>query len=77
MQCETAVISSREGALAETVGDAGLFIDPHDVSSIREAMLKVISPDVQSDLIKKGRLQSTQFSWKETGRQTIEVYNSL
>jgi alpha-1,3-rhamnosyl/mannosyltransferase len=77
MQCETAVISSREGALSETVGEAGLFIDPRDVRSIREAMLKVIAPEVQADLIKKGRLQTTQFSWKETGRQTIEVYNSL
>lgn len=77
MQCETAVVSSKEGALSETVGKAAIIIDPSDISSIRDAFIKVVKPEIQSELIKKGQLQATKFSWQQTGRQTIEAYKKL
>lgn len=75
MACGTPVIASNVTAIPEIVGDAALFVDPIDISSIAEGMDKLLSSDnLKKDLIKKGFQRAKQFSWKETAKKTLSVY---
>jgi hypothetical protein len=38
MSCGTPIITSKAGALAEIGGDAATYVDPREVSSIRDAL---------------------------------------
>lgn len=75
MACGTPVIVSNMTSIPEVVGDAALFVDPYDISSIAEGMEKLLSSDnLKKDLIKKGFQRAKQFSWKETAKKTLSVY---
>ena len=43
MACGTPVLSSRAGSLPEVVGDAGLFFDPTDVTSIATTIRQILA----------------------------------
>jgi glycosyltransferase involved in cell wall biosynthesis len=79
MACGTPVITSDAASLPEVVGDAGLLVNPLDINSIKEAMLKIIvEPDLRIKLRKAGIQQAKMFSWEETTRkieQVIDLYN--
>jgi glycosyltransferase involved in cell wall biosynthesis len=64
MSCGAPVISSNLGALPEVVGDAGVYIDPYSLSSIAEAIDKVVSScKLQDDLRLRGFDQARKFSF--------------
>ena len=49
------ILTSARGAIPEIASDCVLYVDPEDVSSIREGFLKLINDDtLRSHLIKKG-----------------------
>lgn len=78
MACGTPVICSNRGALPEVAGDAALLIDPHEPGQLAEAMIRLVRhPEERSALAERGLLRAGQFSWDETARQTIAVYESL
>lgn len=75
MACGTPVIVSNVTAIPEIVGDAALFVDPYDISSIAEGIDRLVSSDnLKKDLIKKGFQRAKQFSWKETAKNTLSLY---
>ena len=75
MACGTPVITSQCSSLPEVGGDAAVYIDPHDVDSILEAMQQF-----ENDIISKNSLseislrQASQFSWERCARETLAVY---
>ena len=42
MACGCPVVTTRSGALAESAGDAGLFVDPSDIDSLEQAMALLV-----------------------------------
>ena len=75
MKCGAPVIVGNKTSLPEVVGDAALMIDPFDVNAIAAAIKRVIADsDVRAELRVKGLERAKQFDWKETARQTLEVY---
>lgn len=65
-------------SLPEVAGDAAVYFDPKSEHDIREAVRKVIyDDDLREDFIRRGAKRSEKFSWKETARQTKEIYESL
>ena len=75
MQCGAAVITSRDAAIGETVGDAALRIDAGDRSGWIHALASAAEqPEWISELRRKGRLRAAQFSWKSTATRTREAY---
>jgi glycosyltransferase involved in cell wall biosynthesis len=71
--CPVAV--SRVGALPETCGDAALYFDPTDPESIAAAMLAILdSPD---DLVERGLVRASAFTWDECARRHDAVYEEL
>jgi glycosyltransferase involved in cell wall biosynthesis len=73
-----AVIVSQKGALAEVVGEAGLLVDPHSTDSIRGAMeVAARHPEIRERLSRAGRARAKSFSFAETARRTLELYERV
>ncbi len=68
------VITSRDTAMAEVVGDAGMLIDPMDAGAIAGAIIDLADNDRDRDrLARLGRIRAVDYSWARSARQTREV----
>ncbi|HYG71727.1 MAG TPA: glycosyltransferase family 1 protein, partial [Actinomycetota bacterium] len=62
----------------EVAGDAAEGIDPRSVRDIARALERVLSDVERAEaLAAKGRARAERFSWDETARLTLEVYEDL
>ena len=78
MACGCPVIVSRTPSLAEVCGDAAHYIDPHDVESIAEGMLRVLSDDrLRGALIQKGVERARLFSGERTVSALLGVFDKV
>lgn len=78
MACGVPVVVSDKGSLPEVVGDAGILVDPYNISSIESGISKVLKMNMveYEKLVKKVLNQSKKFSWKETAVKTLNVLES-
>jgi glycosyltransferase involved in cell wall biosynthesis len=78
MACGAPVITSRRPALVETVGNAARLVEPKEVDDVARAMVEMLSDrNVQEHYAELGKHQVRKFSWENTARQTLEVYQQL
>lgn len=76
--CGTPVVLSDNPCFVEVAAEAGCYFDPSDPDSILESVEKIVADDdLRKDLIEKGKKRLKLFSWENTVRQTIQVYESL
>jgi glycosyltransferase involved in cell wall biosynthesis len=74
----TPVLVSNRSVMPESVGDAGLVVDPDDIKKMSEEMERGISDEkLREKLIEKGKEQIGKFDWKETAKRTYEIYKDL
>jgi len=75
MACGTPVITSNRSSMPEVVGDAALLVNPNDRADLADAMAQIVNdPSLREDLRERGLKQVRRFSWEETARLTLEVY---
>jgi len=72
MACGTPVVTSNLSSLPEVAGDAGVLVDPIDVSSISSGINFALNN--RMSLIKKGIQQAQKFTWERAAKQVLEVY---
>ena len=78
MRCGTATITSNRTCFPEIIGDAGLMVDPFDERAILEGMVRVLGDEkLRRELSEKGTKRASLYDWKETARQTLEVYDRV
>lgn len=78
MACGTPVITSNVSSLPEIVSNAAILIDPYNITELVEAMYKVITNrDLCQSMIEKGLKWAKLFSWEETARKTLKVYEEV
>jgi len=78
MACGTPVITSNRSSLPEVVGAAALLVDPGDTGELADAMGRIVDDEpLREDLRERGLKQAQGFSWDETARMTVEVYESV
>lgn len=78
MQCGTPVITGNLTSLPEVVGDAALTVDPYDTRAIASALERVITNEnLRAEMRTKGFEQAKKFSWIETARQTLKIYERV
>jgi len=71
-------ISSNASSLPEVAGDAAILVDPLDVGRFARTMDRVISDsDLRQTLCAKGLVQAAKFSWDQTARDTLAVYQKV
>jgi len=75
MKCGTPVIAGNRTSLPEVVGKAGFLVDPFDIEAIASAIESLLDDSaLRSDLIVRGLERAQIFSWQDTARRTLEVY---
>lgn len=75
MACGTPVVASNAASLPEVIGDAGLMCAPQDYEGLAQAMYAVLTnDDLRRSLIERGLVRARQFTWAETARKTLKVY---
>lgn len=71
-------IASNTSSVPEVSGDAGLGVDPRSVREIAEALEAVCTDHELSErLAERGRTRAERFSWGETARLTLGVYEHV
>jgi hypothetical protein len=69
------VVVSNVSSLPEVCGDAAEYVDPTDVQSIANGMLKLLTDgDLRKQLVAKGLRQAKQFQWRRIARQHINIF---
>ena len=72
------VISSRTSSIPEVAGDAAILINPHNSQELEEAICSLLTdPQLTEKLTRRGLERSYRFSWKETARQTLQLYRQI
>jgi glycosyltransferase involved in cell wall biosynthesis len=78
MACGTPVVASNTTSIPEVLGDAALFVDPHDVDKLNDAMLYVLTDaNLRERLIIRGLVRSSELSWRKTAKDTMIAYNKI
>jgi glycosyltransferase involved in cell wall biosynthesis len=71
-------VASTSSSLPEVAGDAAIGVDPRSVSQIADALGRVLGDEpLARDLGRRGRARAERFSWDETARLTLEVYEGV
>jgi len=78
MACGAPVVSSNASSLPEVVGDAALLVNPLDVEGLTAAMTRVVEDaGLRESLKRKGSLRIKAFSWEQSARDLLRVYQEL
>ncbi len=72
------VVAAAAGALPETVGDAGLLVDPGDQDGFAATLEKAATDEgLRAELIAKGKGRATIFPWARTATETDRAIDEL
>lgn len=75
MNCDVPVITANITSMPEVAGEAALLVDPYDVDSIKDSMLKIVNDnELRSNLIERAKKQREKFSWEKTSDR---LWNSI
>lgn len=75
MACACPVLSSRAGALGETVGDAAGLLEPLDAGQMQAQLTRVASDRAWREHLRMGGpFHADRFNWDATARATMGVY---
>lgn len=78
MACGCPVICSNRSSLPEIAGGAALLVESDDVSQIANTIASVISnPALGYQLSLKGLQRVKDFSWENTARKTLDVFEKV
>jgi glycosyltransferase involved in cell wall biosynthesis len=71
-------ITSYGSSLEEVAGDGALLVDPFDVSSMADAIQRVVgSQELQKQLVDRGLRRSSEFKAEDLALKILDVYRSL
>jgi glycosyltransferase involved in cell wall biosynthesis len=71
-------ITSTTSSLPEVAGDAALGVDPRSIRDLARAIERVVTDvGLADDLARRGRARAERFTWDETARLTLEVYDDV
>jgi len=74
MACGTPVLASNASSLPEAAGDAGILIDPLDVTAWSTAIQEMAAqPQLRAQMRERGLVQAAKFSWDACADQTLTV----
>jgi glycosyltransferase involved in cell wall biosynthesis len=75
MTCGTPIVASNASPMPEIVGEAGLMVNPFNVSQMAQTIYDVLTDEhLQLKLRQKSLERSHFFSWEKTAKNTLETY---
>ena len=76
MACGVPCVSSNRHAPPEVLSDSGILVDPYDVDSIANSMMKIDKDKkMLQDLSKKSLVRSKYFSWRKNAKEIFKLYD--
>ena len=75
----TPVVASNVSSLPELVADAGILVNPEDVTDIAHGIIDVLKmkDEDRMKLITRGKKQAAKFTWGKTARETLNVLEEV
>src|SRR5438132_9449592 len=74
----TPVVTSNTSSLPEVVGNAAVLVNPENVFEIMRALHRVLVDQTLREKLKhRGYEQATKFSWDDSARQLLKVYEDV
>jgi glycosyltransferase involved in cell wall biosynthesis len=71
-------VASNASAVPEVAGEAALGVNPRSVREIAQAIETVLTDlDLAERLSRRGRNRAERFSWDETARMTLAIYERV
>lgn len=78
MKCGCPVITSDFSSTAEVAGEAGVLVDPLNVTQIADAMKRIYTDEpFRKELVEKGYAREKEFSWAAAAEKTLEIYREI
>jgi glycosyltransferase involved in cell wall biosynthesis len=78
MACGCPTIVSANSSLSEIVDESGLFVDATSVDEISAKLQAMLTDQaLRGKFRSEGIKKAAAFSWKETARQTLDVYKEV
>ena len=78
MACGTPVVTSNTSAIPEVAGPGAILVDPTSPTAIADALLRLeTDPAFRAEQVAYGLERVKLFSWEETARQLLALYESL
>ena len=78
MACATPVVTSNTSSMPEIGGSEAALVDPFSEESISGMMLRIErEADYRNQLVEWGLQRARLFSWDETARQLLQLYDQL
>ena len=76
--CGVPVITSEGSCFPEVGGDGAVYIDPHNVSDLANALESILdSPERRAEMVRLGREHVEKFHWKKTTANLVQVYQDI
>ena len=71
-------VASTTSAVPEVAGDAAIGVNPRSVREIAQAIESLLADvDLADKMAARGRARAERFSWDETARLTLDVYERV
>lgn len=78
MACGAPVITSNTSSLPEAGGPAALYFDPQDPKALAACIHSLAkNPALRAEKRKASLLQASNFDWRKTARQSLDVIESV
>jgi glycosyltransferase involved in cell wall biosynthesis len=78
MACGTPAVASNVSSLPEVIGDAGLQVDPRDVSAIARAFDQMLTKsDLRATSIAAGIERARTFTWEKAAGELLAIYDKM
>ncbi|MGA0559394.1 glycosyltransferase family 4 protein [Larkinella sp. VNQ87] len=78
MSCGCATLVSDTTSLPEVCADASVYVDPYDIGSIRDGLIKLYSDEnLRRSLVEKGRSRVEHFSWDRSAQKLAGIISEL
>lgn len=71
--CGVPVVTSNTASMPEVSGGAAVLVDPKDLGSISDGIVKALKGP--KGLVEKGYERIKNFSWEKTAQATLQVYS--
>lgn len=72
------VISSTSSSLVESVGDAGILVDPYNVSDLTAAINGLLEDELlRKTFVERGKKRAQQFRWNSIAKSVQELIKKL
>jgi len=72
------VIAGNRSALPEVCGDAAMMVNPESEEELAGALATLAgNEEFRGELSRRGALRASEFSWKKSVSETVEVYGEL